>query len=299
MLDWPTMAEHGFSVAAAALPLGILALLCGCATRKIAPQAVPPEPAPRAIVEIGAAIGLDQYRSRLPFTLRLENPGGRALDLESAACVLEVEGAEAGRVEASEGASIEAGGAAAITLEFLVDSRKLGDAISGGGGPARASFRIEAAAFLRDSGGARIAARARAEGSFPIVREPELRILALRIERDILVTTNLRLEIEVRNPNAFPIRLGSLEYDFYGEGRPWSGGRDERPLLVPAGSSARLALAFELNFADRDRALFDLVANLRIVRYRLAGTGSVATDLDYLPEFPLRFDEEGSCQVER
>lgn len=282
----------------AALSLIILGLLGACATKRPA-LAVPPEPAAGTIIEIAPAVGIDQYRTRLPFVLKLVNPRSRTIRVESFECVLRVEGAEAGRLKGNEAIDIEAGGSASIPLEFLADARKFGDAVSGPEGPATAAFRIEAALALRDADGSGLRARASAEASFPLIREPRLRILSLKIERDILVTTNLRLAIEVENPNAFPIGLGSLDYDFYGEGKPWSEGTSDRVLAVPARSAERLALAFELNFADRDRALLDLVANLKIVRYRLKGSGRVATGLGFLPEFTLGFDEEGSCQVER
>jgi LEA14-like dessication related protein len=283
----------------AALALAILALLGGCATKRAALPAPPAELPPRAIVEIAAAIGLDQYRARLPFVLKLENPRSREVRLEYYECVLRVEGAEAGRLTGRDAVAVEAGGSASISLEFLVDSRNSGEAAFGPDGPAAAAFRVEATLRFRDSEGSVLEARASADSSFPIIREPRLRILSLKIERDILVTTNLKLAVEVENPNAFPIELGSLAYDFYGEGRPWSGGSASRTLIVPARDSARLPLAFELNFADRDRALLDLVANLMIVRYRLKGSASVATGLGFLPEFRLEFDEDGEVRVER
>jgi LEA14-like dessication related protein len=279
----------------AATALLALALLAGCATKK----AAPPEPSPAAIILPSAAIGVDQYKSRLPFVLELDNPRKGAVSLESFECSIYIEGAYAGRIEGRNAIAVEAGGTASLPLEFLADARELDGTVAGSSGPATAAFRIEARLRLRGADGAPLSTSASAEGSFPIIREPRLRILSLKIERDILVTTNLRLEIEVYNPNAFPVELGSLAYDFYGEGKPWSGGKTERSLLVPARSEERLALAFELNFADRDRALLDLVANLKIVEYRLKGAGQVATGLAFLPGFRLEFDEEGSCQVER
>jgi LEA14-like dessication related protein len=284
------------AIGAAALAL---ALLGACATKKAASPAPPPESAPKAVVEIAPASGLDQFRARLPFALALKNPRSAAIRLESFECVLKVAGVEAGRLEEGNGVSLEAAGSASIPLEFLVDSRNLSRAVTGPDGPAVAEFRIEASARFRDAEGSAFTARTSADASFPLIREPRLRILSLKIERDILVTTNLRLSIEVENPNAFPIELGSLVYEFYGEGKPWSAGAASQPLSVPARSSKRLALAFELNFADRDRALLDLVANLMVVRYRLKGSASVATGLEFLPEFRLEFDEEGNCRVER
>ncbi len=277
----------------------LLALLAGCASKKGAPPVPPPEAPPKARLEIAPAIGLDQYSSRIPFALELENPGSRPLVLESYECLLKVEGAEAGRLSGRESLSIEAGGSAAIKLEFLADLRGLGPELAGPFGPATVTLRVEALASFRDGSGARLAARAAADSSLPLIREPRLRILSLAIERDILVTTKLALAVEVENPNAFPVELDSLSYDFYGEGKPWSGGSAPEAMGVPAKGSRRMSLAFELNFADRDRALLDLVANLLVVRYRLKGSASVATGLGFLPRFPLAFDEEGRVKVER
>jgi LEA14-like dessication related protein len=298
----------GPSFATHAAVLCLLPFLVGCATARPSASPERPEAPPHASIVSVRAIGLDQFRSKISFTLTLANPGGRALALESYDCSIRVEGAEAGRLVGHEAPAIEAGASASLPLEFIVDARTLDDGVSGPSGPATAAFRIEAKVVLCEAGGGpaevageagRIALSATDEGSFPLVREPRLRILSLKIARDILVTVNLQLAIEVYNPNAFPVELGSLAYDFYGEGNPWSGGKEERHLLVPARSSGKLALAFELNFADRDRALFDLVANLSVIQYRLEGEGEVATGLGYLPTFHLEFDEEGSCRVER
>jgi LEA14-like dessication related protein len=284
------------AIALAALTFGIMALLPSCATRKGEPEALV---SPRARIEAQGAVALDQYRTKFPFALELDNPGASALSLESFECALLVDGAEAGRVAAAEPESIGAGDRASFPLELIVDARKLGGAYSSPEGPATAAFRIEARLTLRDAEGRRSAARASAEGSFPIVREPRFEILKLKIERDILVTTNLKLAIEVYNPNAFPLELKSLSYVFDGEGKPWAEGKTDGPFTIGARSSGRIELAFEMNFADRDRALLDLVANLQIVRYRLAGSASVAADVGVPLVFPIEFDEGGSCRVER
>ena len=293
------MAEHRIgarAIALAVLTFGIIALFPSCATKKSEPLALV---SPRARIEARGTVALDRFRTKLPFALELDNPGTSAVSLESLECTLLVDGAEAGRVASAEPCSIGAGDSASFPLEMIADARKLGGAYSSPEGPATAAFRIDARLTLKNAEGRRSSARASAEGSFPIVREPRFEILKLKIERDILVTTNLKLAIEVYNPNAFPLELKSLSYVFDGEGKPWAEGKTEGPFAVGARSSGRIELAFEMNFADRDRALFDLVANLQIVRYRLAGSASVAADIGIPLVFPIEFDEGGSCRVER
>jgi hypothetical protein len=145
-----------------------------------------------------------------------------------------------------------------------------------------------------------------------VVREPVFRITSIRVMRDLLVTTELRLSLEIENPNDFPLVLDSFSWRFWAEGRPWASGEapgsacgaaggvsSAGPLLIPARGKAERQLDFEMNFADRDRRLFDLVARLSSVSYRLFGEARLSTPEAGLPAFASRFDESGSCPVER
>jgi hypothetical protein len=149
----------------------------------------------------------------------------------------------------------------------------------------------------------------------PVVRDPVFRITSIRIMRDLLVTTELRLGLEIENPNDFPLALDSFSWRFWAEGKPWASGEASgsyasgsyasgapsggAELLIPARGKAERKLDFEMNFADRDRKLFDLVARLSSVSYRLFGEARLSTGESVLPSFSSRFDESGSCPVER
>lgn len=273
-------------------------LLTGCATQRPAPESPV-----SASLKAGPAIAQDQFRLRLPMTLELDNPGRAALTVESVDCSLAVNGEKVGDYSSSEPRAAAAGAALAIPLEFPVDLRSAPDAAGGGaaagGSASTAAWKAEARITLKEARGRSRTLAASARGVFPIVRDPRFRITSIRIERDLLVTTNLRLTLEIDNPNAFPLQFSSFVYNFYGEGRAWVDGGSDGPETVPAASSMTRILRFTMNFADQDRRLLDLVANLRAVRYRLSGEARMATGLDYLPTFVSRFDREGVCAVER
>jgi hypothetical protein len=111
----------------------------------------------------------------------------------------------------------------------------------------------------------------------------------------------------VSNPNAFPLEFDQLAYDFFGEGKRWSRGQERKSLLIPArgtgkGSSngtASTKIPVILNFTEMDRRVFDLVEKLQVVNYRLSGTATVRTGLDFLPEFNMGFERPGAVKVER
>jgi len=144
-----------------------------------------------------------------------------------------------------------------------------------------------------------------------VVRDPVFHIRSIRILRDLLVTTELRLGLEIENPNDFPLALESFSWRFWAEGRPWASGEaiggnaggayagGVTAVLIPAHGKAERKLDFEMNFADRDRKLFDLVARLSSVSYRLFGEARLSTGEPALPAFSSRFDESGLCPVER
>jgi hypothetical protein len=286
------------------LPLSLLALLVSCAGKPTPKaEAVSFEPSPSASIKAGPESYEDQYRLKLPFDLTIANPRSGSLRVESALLSLSVQGMAAPmKVEASISAEdrvIAGGSELALEFVFPVDARELEPSVSGPKGPPRARFSCEALVRLLAEDGKAFDAPARAEGSFLLIRDPLFRITSLKIERDILVTTNLALEIEVENPNDFPLELKSMDYRFFGERKSWSAGAYEGALSLPPRSIRRAKLAFEMNFADRDRRLFDLVAELKTVSYGLFGTARIATGLGFLPEFSVKVDEEGSCQVER
>lgn len=282
-------------LAAALLVLGILA---SCASAPPVPAPLPPavetparvDPLPRLELVAGPAAFMDQFKLRLPASIRLDWGGGAPARIARAECTLFIEGAEAGRKSFRTDA---------MSLDFEIDLRSMAERIGMSGGGRSAAWRAEALVILDAKEGPELELGASAEGSFPIIREPSIEIRSIKIERDLLVTTNLRIGLEITNPNDFALELGSLSYDFFGEGKLWADGVVEEGLSVPPSGKAERGLRFTMNFADMDRRLFDLVAKLKLVRYRLVGEAKIATGLDYLPSFVSSFDREGSCLVER
>jgi hypothetical protein len=292
---------------AAGLAAGLAASLlaaaafAGCASKPVPAPAPAPLPRPTIVLVAVPARLLDQNRAALRVEARISNPRGEPLEIAEAECSFAVEGAPSALASppaAAAPASVAARSETSVAFERVVDLRSLDVSVRGPKGPAEASWRAEARFLLRSPDGSAVEAAASADGAIPIVREPLLRITSLRIERDVLVTTNLRLDMEIENPNAFPLAMGSFSYDFYGEGKAWASDADAGAALIPAKGGIRRGLRFTMNFADADRRLFDLVARLRTVRYRLSGSAEVGTGLEAIPSFTLGFDLEGTCPVE-
>jgi LEA14-like dessication related protein len=164
---------------------------------------------------------------------------------------------------------------------------------------ARAAWHVRLSLRAQSDDGRSLLSSASASGSYPLIREPTLSVQSIRILQYELVNSYLQLVLEVRNPNDFAIDFSGASYQFYGEGQRWASGKALKAQPLPALGSGIVLLPINLNFADTGRALFDLVAQLKTVRYRLSGTAVILTGLDILPSFDLSFDAQGSTRVER
>jgi LEA14-like dessication related protein len=133
--------------------------------------------------------------------------------------------------------------------------------------------------------------------AFPRVRAPEFTITSIAVMRAELINTRFRVDLRIDNPNVFPVRLSSLEYELYGAGRFWADGKMKTNLEVPPGESAETRLNLVMNFINMRRELLDEVVALGQVPYRFTGEALVDTGIPALPGFRARFDRSGYSAV--
>ncbi len=184
-------------------------------------------------------------------------------------------------------------------LSYVIDSRILDSSIEGFNAQAHAAWQVRVSLRAKTADGRILQSSASASGSYPVIREPTLSVQSIRILQHELVNSYLQLVLEVRNPNGFPIDFSGASYQFFGEGQRWASGKALKAQPLPALGSGIVLLPINLNFTDTGRSLYDLVAKLKTVRYRLSGTALILTGLDILPIFELSFDAQGSTRVER
>lgn len=149
------------------------------------------------------------------------------------------------------------------------------------------------------AGGRQLSISAETTSDVPRILPPVLRIVSIRILKDELINTKLRVDLEVGNPNLFPISFSSLDYRLYGEGRYWASDSIAKPFTVMPLETSTAGLYLTMNFTDMSRALLDQVIHLASVRYQLLGNGIIDTGLDFLPQFTLPFDMSGQAEVLR
>jgi len=262
--------------------------LLSCAGRKPAPEPATAVAFSLSRVEF-RAIDIDTVRVSLD--LELTNTGGQAI----VPTLLDyVATSDESVLEGSRGldpAVLAPGGSTTVSLSFDMDAPP--------GDSPLVPVLLEATLAFSDPEGRPGTVAASLAGTFPRVMPPVLVISSIRILKDELINTRLGVELEVRNPNAFPLAFSALDYRLYGEGRYWASGSLSQPFIVPAVGSTTASLYLTMNFTDMDRSLLDRVIKLATVDYRLTGTGRLETGLEFLPEFALPFDLSGRVGVDR
>lgn len=267
----------------------------------------PPAPAPPTAPGLGlralGAKALDQHRTELALEAVMTNEGDERLRELRGGVTLRVEGIAYELNLDFDAAELGPGESAAARAAIVVDSRELDAAVPGfqSRPEARWSAVATAAAVIagRPELGPIAAPDAPAEGSFIVIREPVVTIRSIRILRYELINSYLELVLDAYNPNAFALSFGEASYQFYGEGRRWATGAAKKPQELAPRASGTIILPVNLNFTELGRQLYDRVAKLDEIPYRLVGRATILTGLEILPSFTLGFDRSGATRVER
>jgi LEA14-like dessication related protein len=137
----------------------------------------------------------------------------------------------------------------------------------------------------------------KASAVFPLILEPEFRIMSVAVKKAELVDTRFKVKILLRNPNFFPVELSAFSFELYNGRRLWADGSRRNILLIPQGQSAETDLFLTMNFIGMHRNLLDQVIAMEQIDYRFAGEATVSTGIEYLPRFRWKFDQSGRSIV--
>jgi LEA14-like dessication related protein len=285
-----------------------LVIICsGCTSQ---PSPTLPEQTPAATLEFEriAANADNISHVALHYRVSAENPRTVPLDIEIRGWKLALNDLELDDTAAAltldgagiSGARISAGAQAGVTKTIVLelDLQALPEQLdSVDGHEYLAEISLELA--YRYPGDEPHTGTIYASASFPRIREPEFTITSIAILQAELINTRFKVNLQIDNPNSFPLELSSFEYELYGAGRFWAGGREQDVLRIPALGSAETELFLTMNFIDMKRQLLDEIIAMRQVRYRFTGAAEVGTGVSWLPRFHMGFDHSGNSRVLR
>lgn len=127
----------------------------------------------------------------------------------------------------------------------------------------------------------------------PRWQKPEVRLLEVGLSGGSLLTQNLRLHLEVRNPNSRELGLEQLDFEWLAGDEVFARGVSARPVVIPAGGQAHIELEARLQLLSLLQRLPRLVDAEGMLAYRLRGKAQIQR----WGEAP--FDQSGLLDLQR
>ncbi|MDR1411397.1 MAG: LEA type 2 family protein [Spirochaetaceae bacterium] len=251
-----------------------------------------PRPAARLSFDRVEAESLEQLT--LWFSLEAENPRGKDARLASSGLRVVSNGKTAlsGVAFTAPEGLVAGGGKLGLPLRLNIDA---GELLKDAGGERGVELSFDLVFDYGGGGTEKIPVKAAA--SFPLILEPEFRIVSVAVKKAELIDTRFAVKILLKNPNFFPVELSAFSFELYSGGRFWAGGSKKNIVLIPPGQSAETELLLTMNFIDMRRDLLDQVIAMEQIDYRFTGEATISTGIEYLPRFRWKFDQSGRSPV--
>jgi LEA14-like dessication related protein len=286
----------------------VFAVVFGCKTPPEPPPPPPLPPDPSVLLRFTGINALDIDHVSMEFQLLIENPRTETARADIERFRVEINGREPAEgiqiLPGLGGAPLavksaqsygETPGLSVFPFKLELNLAKLTES----GLPLTDDYNVKLTTALGISygGDSPIRAIARESAVFPRIRRPVFTITDIAVLQAELINTLFRVNLKVENPNPFPVELSAFQYELYGSGRFWAGGREKNILRIPPRESAEAKLFLVMNFINMKRDLLDQVIAFENVRYRFAGEALVSTGIEYLPQFRSSFDLSGLSEV--
>lgn len=254
----------------AALAAGLA--LSGCAAlNQIAASAFEK---PRLTFRSASLQSVDLEGATLGFEFDLENPNRFGLSVARLGYGVELEGARVASGEMPGGLKIPAAGKTAITFPVRIRYGDVPGIVSLLGKQRDTiGYRLSGTVGVQTPVGV-IDLPMSHQATLPLPRLPAFALDGLAIRSVSLSSVALDLKVRVKNPNAFPIPAGKLDYALALAGASVARG-DGRPLAaVPGTGSAVVSIPIRIDLLEAGRAASDLVRGSP-VDVNLRGTADV------------------------
>lgn len=254
---------------------------------------------PTARVESASVTRLTFADAEITTRIVVENPNAVSVTLTGFSYALDVEGVEFLSGDQREGLQIEAFGESEIDLPLRIGFRDLRDTLDAVRGEDDAAYAVEVDVRFDLPALGAVTIPVRREGTFPIVRPPSVRVVALRLDSIGITGAELSLTMGVENPNAFAFSLESLDYAFAVDDRLWVDGATDRPRTVPANGSEDVTADFRISFAAFGRTVRDLLLGDEEIAYSFVSHARIDPEIDLIPTVAFPFEREGTIPLRR
>jgi LEA14-like dessication related protein len=233
---------------------------------------------------------LDMEGATVAFTWDLENPNGFGVDLARVGWTVDVEKTRIAAGDLPGGLQVKANATAPVTFPVRVRFEDVPGIVSLlGGGKDEIGYRLAGSIGVRTPIGI-VDLPLSHEDTLRLPSMPRFALEGLSVRSMTLDEVTLGLRLRVRNPNAFALPVGRLDYALALGGAPVARAQRADLAAVAAGSSAVVEIPLRFDLASAGRAAADL-ARGGDVDVGLTGTalvGGIPLPLELRAKLPVR-----------
>jgi len=131
----------------------------------------------------------------------------------------------------------------------------------------------------------------------PNVKLPKIKVASLKLANISFTGADLKLALEVENPNAWSADLKQLQYNFMVNGQRWLEGNLKKTLKLQQKEKQVLELPIHLNFLEIGRSLYNLLKNPETLEYKLTGQAAFNSSIKPLGDFKLPINQSGKIEL--
>lgn len=255
-----------------ALAIPFLLALAGCAgLQDLAASAVQ---RPKLTFRSASLQALDLEGATVAFTWDLENPNGFGLDLARVGWTMDVEGTRIASGDLPGGVQIRASGTAPVTFPVRVRFQDVPGIVSLlGSGKDVLGYKLGGSLGVKTPVGV-LDLPFTHEDRLKLPSMPRFALEGIAVRSLGLSEIGLDVRVRVRNPNAFALPIGKLDYALAIGGSPVARGAGVELAPVPGTASAVVAIPVRLDVSSAGRAATE-IARGGEVQVDLAGQASL------------------------
>lgn len=135
------------------------------------------------------------------------------------------------------------------------------------------------------------------QGEIPLLKLPKIFIRSFKVKRMGLTGAELELVLNIENPNAIPLSMKTLQYDFSISQSRWASGRIDQTVEVARKGTGEIAIPINLDFLKMGQSMIRLVKGDAELDYQLRGALDLGSDLDLFREVRLPMDQTGKVKL--
>lgn len=131
-------------------------------------------------------------------------------------------------------------------------------------------------------------------GELPVPRLPSVSVSRLSVAKMDLAGADVKVSLQVDNPNSFGLDIHQLNYLFSVNGAQWLQSELEGPVQLDSKQSKEIVVPVKIETAKMGAALLEMLNSNQSLKYQLSGDMTLDSSIPLLKDINLPFDVAGS-----